>query len=191
MTSKFILASASPRRKELLNQIGYDDFDIKPVDIDETPTKDELPTEYVKRIASQKAIKAYKENPNNVIIACDTVVAMGRNILQKPEDKTQAKIMLEKLSGRSHKVLSAVSAFDSNGKQINRFVLTRVVFKRLSKEEIDSYIDSKEWQGKAGGYGIQGIAGCFVKKIIGSYSSVVGLPLLEVVNILKGLGIKP
>lgn len=191
MTSKFILASASPRRKELLNQIGYDDFDIKPVDIDETPAKDELPTEYVKRIASQKAIKAYKENPNNVIIACDTVVAMGRNILQKPEDKTQAKIMLEKLSGRSHKVLSAVSAFDSNGKQINRFVLTRVVFKRLSKEEIDSYIDSKEWQGKAGGYGIQGIAGCFVKKIIGSYSSVVGLPLLEVVNILKGLGIKP
>ena len=191
MTSKFILASASPRRKELLNQIGYNDFDIKPVDIDETPAKDELPTEYVKRIASQKAIKAYKENPNNVIIACDTVVAMGRNILQKPEDKTQAKIMLEKLSGRSHKVLSAVSAFDSNGKQINRFVLTRVVFKRLSKEEIDSYIDSKEWQGKAGGYGIQGIAGCFVKKIIGSYSSVVGLPLLEVVNILKGLGIKP
>ena len=191
MGNNFILASASPRRKDLLNQIGYYDFDILPVDIDETPLKDELPTAYVKRVAKEKALSSYKKNKGQVIIACDTIVAMGRNIIQKPIDKQDAKKIIERLSGRSHKVLSAISAIDKEGNQIDRIVLTRVLFKRLSKEEIDSYIDSGQWHDKAGGYAVQQLAGAFIKKIIGSYSSIVGLPLLETANILKGLGIKP
>ncbi len=142
-------------------------------------------------MAKEKALSSYKKNKGQVIIACDTIVAMGRNIIQKPIDKQDAKKIIERLSGRSHKVLSAISAIDKEGNQIDRIVLTRVLFKRLSKEEIDSYIDSGQWHDKAGGYAVQQLAGAFIKKIIGSYSSIVGLPLLETANILKGLGIKP
>jgi len=182
-----ILASASLRRKELLAQIGIVDFTIQPAEIDETPKKNELPEAYAIRIASEKALKIASQNLENIILAADTVVHCGRRIFDKAEDGQTARKHLEKLSGRRHRVTTAF-AIIANGKLKVKAVTTVVRFKNLSKQEIDAYIASNEWHDKAGGYAIQGKASEFIPAINGSYSNVVGLPLCEVSNALKGVG---
>ncbi|MEI6730906.1 MAG: Maf family protein, partial [Pseudomonadota bacterium] len=181
------LASASLRRKELLAQIGIVDFAIQPAEIDETPKKNELPEAYAIRIASEKALKIASQNSGQIILAADTVVHCGRRIFDKAEDWQTARKHLEKLSGRRHRVTTAF-AIIAKGKLKIKAVTTVVRFKNLSKQEIDAYIASNEWHGKAGGYAIQGKASEFIPAINGSYSNVVGLPLCEVSNALKGVG---
>jgi len=188
---EIVLASASPRRLSLLEQIKvYPDI-VDPSDIDESILKDEPATSYARRMAVQKAELAEKKHSGKLIVAADTVVACGRRILGKPENEIEARKFLELLSGRSHRVLGGVCVVDKDGKKTMRVVTTKVSFKHLSHEDINNYILSKEWEGKAGGYAIQGIAGAFVKKIIGSYSNVVGLPLFEINALLQGAGIRP
>jgi len=186
-----VLASASPRRLSLLEQIKFYPDIVAPSDIDESLLKDEPATDYARRMAVQKAELAEKTYSGNIIIAADTVVACGRRILAKPENEAEARKFLELLSGRSHRVLGGVCVVDANGKKSVRVVTTKVAFKHLSAEEINTYILSKEWEGKAGGYAIQGLAGTFVKQIIGSYSNVVGLPLFETNALLHGMGARP
>lgn len=185
---QLILASASPRRKDLLAQAGIVPDSIISADIDETPLKGELPREYALRVACEKASKIRENNKSSFIISADTVVFCGRTIFPKAENNEQVKTCLQKLSGRSHSVLTAVCVISPEGKESIKLIATKVIFKRLSTEEITNYINSGEGVGKAGGYAIQGLAGCFVKSINGSYSSIVGLPLCETVNMLTGLG---
>jgi len=185
MIYDFILASQSPRRKELLANILIEPKEILVSDIDEAPLKHELPNEYVKRVAREKALFVLKNNPNRTILSCDTIVAMGIRIMQKPENREDAKNTLQKLSGRSHKVISSVCMVKKDGKISQKTITSRVVFKRLSDVEIEEYLDTNEWCDKAGGYGIQGYASCFVRKIIGSYSNIVGLPIMETKNLLN------
>lgn len=186
----FILASASPRRVQLLAQIGITPDKIIPADIDETPLKGELPKAYVVRIARGKAQVVATSNKDSVILAADTTVVMGRRILGKPEDEREARKFLSLLSGRRHLVLTAVSVVDASGRETSKLVETRVKFKRLEQVEIDHYIRSKEWEGKAGGYAIHGLAGAFIPWINGSFSSVVGLPLAETSSLLNCAGLK-
>ena len=183
---KLILASASPRRIDLLRQIAIEPDIIEPADIDETPLKNETPTVYVKRVAEEKALAVAKRYPDSFILAADTVVACSRRILTKAETKEDALRFLTMLSGRRHRVHGGVCLLKPDGKIIIRRVSTVVTFKRLSEQEIKEYILSEEWHGKAGGYAIQGRAAAFVKKINGSYSNVVGLPLHETKNMLCG-----
>jgi len=174
----FLLASASPRRLQLLAQIGLVPERSEPAHIDETPHKQELPEAYAKRMAQQKAEKIAARFADVVVLAADTVVYLGRRILPKAEDEATARACLEKLSGRRHRVMTAVAV--AKGKHVKvKSVVTAVRFNRLSKQEIDVYIASKEWDGKAGGYAIQGSAAAFIPWINGSYSNVVGLPLAE------------
>ncbi|WP_316859093.1 Maf-like protein [uncultured Cohaesibacter sp.] len=190
---RLILASASPRRLQLLQQIGIEPYALKPADLDETPLKNESPRKLARRLSESKAqaiYKAYKEDETLsgcYILAADTVVAVGRRILPKTELAEEASQCLALLSGRTHKVYTGVCLITPKGKTRNRVVETRVRFKRLS-EEMDPYIASGEWRGKAGGYAIQGIAGSFVVNLVGSYTSVVGLPLNETANLLIGEG---
>jgi septum formation protein len=186
---RLILASASPRRVDLLAQIGIVADEIYPTDIDETPLTDELASEHAKRLAVAKASAGAETFPDAIVIGADTVVAVGRRILPKAETEAEARDCLKLLSGRRHKVLGGLCLIGPNGKQNLRLVTTSVTFKRLSVRETDDYIASGEWQGKAGGYAIQGRAAAFVKQIVGSYSNVVGLPLFETSSLLKGLGI--
>lgn len=187
----FILASQSPRRKELLHQVGYYDFEITPPHTDESPLKKELPKDYVLRVSREKLNSALKENPEKVILSADTVVAKGRRILGKSETALEEEKALRLLSGARHRVLSAVCLYDPKTKSFrSRVVQTLVSFKRLSDEEIRFYIDSCEWKGKAV-YAIQGLGGAFVKSINGSPSSVIGLPLFETKNLLESAGIFP
>ena len=188
-----ILGSASPRRRDLLAQIGVVPAEIRPADIDETPAKDELPRAYVERMAREKcaALAAGTPTPAKgegpVILTADTVVSVGRRILGKPADAAEAEAFLRLLSGRRHRVTTAICV--ARGDTVRcRLVETRVRFKRLSDTEITDYLASGEWQGKAGGYAIQGIAGAFIPAINGSYSNVVGLPLTETAGMLAGLG---
>ncbi len=183
---KLVLGSASPRRQELLAQIGVQPDDIRPADIDETPFKAELPRPYAERLATGKA-SAIALAEDELVLCADTVVAVGRRILGKPEDAAQAGQYLALLSGRRHNVITAM-ALRSAEKIQTRTVVTSVKFKNLSKMEIANYIQSGEWQGKAGGYAIQGLAAAFIPSINGSYSNVVGLPLAEVSNMLAGSG---
>lgn len=183
-TRRLILASASPRRLELLDQIGIKPDMVSPTHIDETPLKSEHPEKLVLRLATQKA-KAC--NDDGVVVAADTIVVCGGRILGKPSDDDDAREMLIRLSGRRHRVITAIAIKD-NDKLKTRTVTTQVKFKNLSKQEIDGYIASNEWQDKAGGYAIQGIAGKFVIRINGSYSNVVGLPLYETANLLTSFG---
>ena len=183
-----ILASASIRRKDLLAQVGIVPDEIISADIDETPLKKELPRSYAMRVASEKAHKVYSQNKNSFIIAADTVVSRGRTIFPKAETGLDIKKCLEALSGRSHVVITSICIINPEGRESAKLISTRVLFKRLSAQEIDIYTKSGEGLGKAGGYAIQGLAGCFVKSINGSYSSIVGLPLYETVNALTGLG---
>jgi septum formation protein len=181
------LASASPRRLELLKQAGIVPDRVVPAAIDETPRKGEIPAVYAKRIAATKAEKVSAEHSDAIVLAADTVVALGRRILGKAETEEQARACLELLSGRRHKVLTAVSITSKDGKK-HKLVTSVVRFKRLSAQEIDAYLATKEWQGKAGGYAIQGQAAILIPFISGSYSNIVGLPLHETVYMLGSLG---
>ncbi len=189
---KLILASASPRRLALLNQIGVEPEYLLPTDIDETPEKGELPRKLAARLAYSKALAAQKKAQradypaNSLVLGADTVVAVGRRILPKAEMMEEARYCLNLLSGRTHKVYTALCLLTPSGAVRKRLVETRIRFKRLSKQEIDSYLASAEWRDKAGGYAIQGIAGCFVVKMSGSYHGVMGLPLYEAMSLLNG-----
>lgn len=191
---QLVLASASSRRLQLLEQVGVEPDALRPASIDETPRKGERPRNYAQRLAREKAEVAKErmagdpELANAFVLSADTVVALQRQIIPKPEYLNEAAQALQTLSGRSHRVFTAVCLITASGSMRMRTVETRVRFKRLSREEMDSYLASGEWRGKAGGYAIQGIAGAFVQKIVGSYSNVVGLPLIEVVELLTGEG---
>jgi len=183
-----ILASGSPRRVELLTQIGFAPDATAVPNIDESRLPGELPRDLAKRLAREKATAAVAEAPNDYVLAADTVVARGRRVLPKAETEDQARACLVLLSGAAHRVTTAVAAYAPNGRLAERAVETRVRFKRLSEAEVDDYIASGEWSGKAGGYAIQGRAGRFVVALQGSYSAVVSLPLYETVSLLEGLG---
>jgi septum formation protein len=179
-----ILASASPRRLALLAQIGITPSAVDPADVDETPLKDELPAAYAARIARAKAEAVAARHPKSVVLAADTVVCCGRRILPKAEEETNARKCLNLLSGRRHRVITAMAVV-KEGRLREKSVMTMVRFRRLLVAEIDAYIASGEWQGKAGGYAIQGLAAAFIPAINGSYSNVVGLPLAEANGILS------
>ena len=184
---RLILASASPRRISLLAQIGIVPDQIIPAHINETPHKSELPSQLAKRLGALKAMAIAPEHSSACILSCDTVVAVGRRILDKAESEDDVRRSLKLLSGRRDRVYGGLTLIDSNGKIHNRLVITSVIFKKLESSEIDEYVGCGEWQGKAGGYAIQGRAGVFVRKIIGSYSNIVGLPLYETSKLLKGV----
>jgi septum formation protein len=184
-----ILASASPRRLELLKQVGIAPAKVVPADIDETPHKSEIPAAYAKRIASSKALKVYEQHKGDIILAADTVVGVGRRILPKTENENEARDCLRLMSGRRHRVLTAISVVGKDGKQKTKLITSIVQFKRLSEPEIAAYIKSGEWKGKAGGYAIQGLAAGLIPFISGSYSNIVGLPLYETLAMLKDAGL--
>ncbi len=181
-----ILASASPRRVDLLQQIGIVPAKIIPADIDEAPSKDEHPRDLAQRLALEKAQAIAKDNPNTFIIAADTVVACGRRILPKAETEDQARDCLSLLSGRRHNVYGGICIITDNGKEITRLCDTIVKFKPLTDHDINTYIDTGEWDGKAGGYAIQGFAASYISFMQGSYSNVVGLSLYDIMQILRG-----
>jgi septum formation protein len=191
---KLVLASGSPRRLQLLAQIGVEPDRLLPVAIDETPKKSESPRNLAKRLARQKAEAAIaaskrdEELASALILTADTVVGLGRRTLPKAELIDEAATCLRRLSGRSHRVYTSVCLVTPRRQIRQRLVETRVRFKRLSHEDIDSYLASGEWRGKAGGYAVQGFAAAFVVKINGSYSNVVGLPLYETMALLVGEG---
>lgn len=187
---RLVLASASPRRAALLQQIGLPPDAVDPADIDEASLKRELPRQYVARIAGQKLDAVAGRHPDSIILAADTTVARGRRILPKAEDAATARACLDMLSGERHRVYGGVAICGPDGHRVSRVVMTAVLFKRLSRQEIDSYIASGEWEGKAGGYAIQGRAAAFVKQVSGSYSNVVGLPLFETAQMLQGMGMR-
>ncbi len=184
--ARLVLASASPRRVALLAQIGIAADAICPADIDETPLPQEKPREHAARLARSKA-EAIAE-PGAFTLAADTVVAVGRRILPKAEDETTARRCLELISGRRHRVYGGVALCTPDGAWLTRMVTTDVRFKRLDRSDIDHYLASEEWRGKAGGYAIQGRAAAFVPWIGGSYFNVVGLPLFETAALLRGAG---
>jgi len=185
---KLVLASASPRRLHLLKQIGLAPDAVAPADVDETWEKNEAPRAHAMRLAREKAGAIRKTHPKDFILAADTIVIKGNRILGKPETPAEAKTFLKILSGGRHRVLTSVVVISPNGKSGQKTATTTVAFKVLSPLEIEGYLKSAEWQGKAGGYAIQGLAGGFVKAINGSYSNVVGLPLYETWCLLEGLG---
>ena len=184
-----ILASASPRRVELLARLGLTPAAIDPAEIDETPLKGELPAPHAERLAAAKAAAVAARRLGGVVLAADTVVAAGRRILPKAEDEGVARTCLQLLSGRRHRVHSAVTAVASDGRARHRLSTSIVAFKRLTAPEIDAYLASGEWRGKAGGYAIQGRAEAFVRFLSGSHSGVVGLPLFETRALLIASGI--
>ena len=183
--SPLVLASASPRRLDLLRQVGLEPAEIDPADLDETPAPRELPRAYALRMATSKLAIVAPRHPGTVVLAADSAVVCSRRILPKAETEAEARACLGRLSGRRHRVLGAVAVGFPDGIVRTRLVETIVRFKRLEPAEIDDYLQSGEWHGKAGGYAIQGLAACFVDFISGSYSNVVGLPLFETVNLLK------
>ena len=191
---KLVLASGSPRRVALINQAGIEPDALRPAEIDETPLRGELPRVCANRLAQAKAKTALAGMGDDedvygaFILAADTVVAVGRRILPKPELIDEASQCLRLLSGRNHRVYTALCLITPKRRYRQRVVETRVRFKRLSSEDIESYLGSGEWRGKAGGYGAQGLAGTFIVKLVGSYTNVVGLPLYETVALLAGEG---
>ena len=182
-----VLASASPRRLDLLRQVGIEPAKIDPAHIDETPGPRELPRAYALRMAKAKLAAVAGRHPGAVVLAADSVVVCGRRILPKAETEKDTRACLDLLSGRRHRVLGGVAVGAPDGTVRARLIETVVRFKRLEPAEIDDYIASDEWRGKAGGYAIQGRAACFVSFISGSYSNVVGLPLYETVALLKAV----
>jgi nucleoside triphosphate pyrophosphatase len=183
-----VLASASPRRLELLRQIGVVPDQVEPADIDETPRRGELPAGHVVRLAEAKAHAVRPRHLSAFILAADTVVACGRRILPKAEDEATARACLALLSGRRHRVYGGVALLTPAGDLAIRRVVSQVTFKRLSEAEVAAYLASGEWHGKAGGYAIQGHAAALIPWIAGSYSNVVGLPLYETAQLLAGRG---
>ncbi|MBS0232669.1 MAG: septum formation protein Maf [Proteobacteria bacterium] len=188
---QLVLASASPRRVTLLAQVGVTPDALRPASIDESPKRGEMPRALVSRLARTKAEVARNQIANDrdlagaYVLAADTVVAMGRKILMKPTHIEEATASLQLLSGRTHKVQTCICLITPDDRVRTKIVDTRVRFRYISKPELESYIASREWRGKAGGYAIQGLAGCFVQRLIGSYTNVVGLPLTEVVGLLN------
>ena len=187
----FVLASASPRRVDLLRQIGYVPDLVDPADIDETPLDGETPVLHAERLAREKAVAIAARHPGAFTLGADTVVACGRRILPKAEDEATARRCLDLLSGRRHRVHGGVALVAPDGTVAQRRVQSVVVFKRLTEAEIAWYLASGEWNGKAGGYAIQGLAARFVREIGGSYSNIVGLPLFETAQLLAGRGVRP
>jgi septum formation protein len=191
---KLILASGSPRRLSLINQVGVSPDHLLPADVDEIPLKGELPRACANRLARVKAetalanVRRDEELKGSYILAADTVVAVGRRILPKAELVDEANQCLRLLSGRNHKVYTGICLVTPKEGFRQRMVETRVRFKRLSEEDLDTYLASGQWRGKAGGYAAQGIAGSFIVKLVGSYTNVVGLPLYETVTLLAGEG---
>ncbi|MFV3074329.1 Maf family protein [Niveispirillum fermenti] len=186
---RLILASGSPRRRELLAQIGLVPDMIDPADIDETPLKDELPPAHATRLSREKAAIVAARHAGAVVLAADTVVGLGRRILPKADDADTARRCLALLQGRRHRVYTGVALVGADGRCWNRVVESQVIFRTLSPAEIDQYIATGDWKGKAGGYAIQGLASLFVRQMGGSYSNVVGLPLTEVSGMLRAAGI--
>ena len=183
-----ILASASPRRRDLLAQIGIVPDAICPTDIDETRRKDESPRALAERLAREKAAACPEAG---FILAADTVVALGQRNLEKAADADEAEAFLRLLSGRAHQCITGIAVKTPDGRVNSRTVMARVKVKRLTDQEIAAYIASEEWRGKAGGYGIQGMAGAFITHISGSYTTIVGLPLYETKSLLEGMGWRP
>ena len=187
-TSTLVLASASPRRLDLLVRVGIVPDAVDPAELDEAPLPRELAAQHVCRLAAAKAQAVAARHSDAFVLGADTVVACGRRILPKPEDEAMARRCLEMLSGRRHRVFGGVTVIAPDGTARHRMVRTQVIFKRLEASEVAAYIASGEWQGKAGGYAIQGLAAAFVRSINGSYSNIVGLPIFETVQLLRGLG---
>jgi septum formation protein len=185
---RLILASASPRRLDLLARIGVRPDEVVHADNDESVSKGELPRDHALRLAREKAALVAKRHPDDLVLAADTVVAVGRRILPKVEDEATLRACMKLLSGRRHRVLTGVALAAPNQPLRTRVVETLIAMKRLSDEEIDFYADHGEWRGKAGGYALQGYGEVYVRYIGGSYSNVVGLPLAETRNLLKGAG---
>ncbi|HYY82881.1 MAG TPA: Maf-like protein [Beijerinckiaceae bacterium] len=191
---KLVLASGSPRRLALLQQAGLEPDALLPADIDETPLKSETPRELVRRLARTKAevarrtARTREELEGAFVVAADTVVSVGRRILPKAEVVEEAAACLRLLSGRTHRVYTAVCVVTPRDAVRERLVESRVRFKRLSREDMEGYLASGQWRGKAGGYAIQGLAGTFVVKLVGSYPNIVGLPLYETISLLDGEG---
>lgn len=183
---KLILGSASPRRLELLAQIGVVPDTVSPADIDETPLNSELPRTYCRRVTQAKA-QAVPRASGEIVLTADTTVAMGRRIMGKPANQQEARSFLNRMSGRRHKVITAVAVASDDGVRMKDCVST-VRMKRLGMDELETYLESGDWQGKAGGYGIQGLAGAFIPWISGSYSAIVGLPVYETAMLLKSVG---
>ena len=188
MAGRLILASASPRRLDLLAQVGITPAAVVPADIDETPMPDELPRALALRLAAEKARAVAKDHAEDFVLAADTVVACGRRSLPKPEDAAEARRCLGLLSGRRHRVIGGVALACPDGRMVTRAVVTAVQFKRLSRLETDAYLATEEWRDKAGGYAIQGRAALFVTAVNGDYNNVVGLPLALTANLLAGAG---
>lgn len=191
---KLVLASGSPRRLQLLQQVGIEPDHLSPVDANETPNRGEVPRSLAKRLSREKAelaienAKRSEELQGSYILTADTVVGLGSRILPKAEMLDEAATSLRLLSGRNHRVYTSITLVTPKGAMRHKLIESRVRFKRLSRDEMEAYLASGEWRGKAGGYAIQGIAGSFVVKLIGSYTNVVGLPLYETVSLLTGEG---
>ena len=186
-----VLASASPRRRALLDQIGYAPDVVEPAELDEAALPGERPEAHAARLAKAKAEAVAARHPGAFVLGADTVVACGRRILGKAETEEEARRCLSLLSGRRHRVLGGVTAIDPSGRAVSRLVRTAVTFKRLSAAEVAAYLACGEWRGKAGGYAIQGRAAAYIRFVGGSYSNVVGLPLHETYQLLAGLGLPP
>lgn len=185
---RLVLASASPRRLELLRQVGVEPGVVDAAQVDETPSRHEKPRDYARRLARAKARAVAPRHPGAFVVAADTVVAAGRRILAKPHDAATARRCLELLSGLRHRVYGGVCVHAPDGRVAERLVVTQVAMKRLQAHEIQSYLDTGEWRDKAGGYAIQGRAAAFIPWINGSYANVVGLPVFETLRLLEGLG---
>ncbi len=183
-----VLASSSPRRQELLRTLGITSFEVIAPHIDETPLKKERPQDLVLRLAQQKALKVFKDTSSSYILAADTVLACGRRILPTPVNVKEASMYLDMLSGGNHRAYTGVCLIPPSGEIRTKLVMTRISFKHLSQEEKQAYLDSKEWEGRCGGYAIHGFAGAFIKNINGSFTNVMGLPLYETRNLLMGCG---
>lgn len=186
---RLILASGSPRRRELLAQIGLVPDAIDPADIDESPLTDELPSPLAQRLSREKVGIVAARHAGAIVLAADTVVGLGRRILPKADDVDTARRCLNLLQGRRHRVYTGIALVGADGKLWSRVVESQVIFRTLSRDEIDHYLATGDWKGKAGGYAIQGLASLFVRQLSGSYSNVVGLPLTEVAGVLRAAGI--
>lgn len=189
MTKDFILASGSPQRKALLEQIGYVPKLIESADIDETPHKHEPASSYVKRMALEKGRHVAEKHPGEIILSCDTVVVVGTHIIQKSHNDEEQEKVMRILSGKSHRVLSAVCVINRQAKAVLRLSTTKIQVKHMSEEEIATYVSGHDWVG-CSGYRIEGLMETFMKKMIGSNSGVIGLPLYETKALLNGAGIK-
>lgn len=188
MYKSFILASQSPQRKKLLEQINFVPEKIELANINETPEQSEKPSQYVKRMALEKAKYVAENHKNKVILASDTILVCGTKIIQKSKTHEEQKKVMDLLSGRSHKVITAVCVINEQGKSSMRLNTTKIKMKKLSQKEISDYVESEEWLGCAG-YKIEGVLGGFVQQMIGSYSGVIGLPLYETRCLLMGAGV--